>query len=152
MTKKLVTVSAEASMRAAYDLMNEKGIRHLPVAAPGGEIVGIISDRDTQRAITPVKTPSGRVDEELASLDEFKVSDFMSWPLFAIPNDTSVTETVSIMIQRKISAVLVRDHAERVIGILTTEDLMRRLADLSSETGDSRKKIAEAFPGLSSGA
>ena len=46
MTRQLVSVQPSASAESAQRLMLKHGIRHLPVTAEDGELVGVISQRD----------------------------------------------------------------------------------------------------------
>jgi CBS domain-containing protein len=50
MTRNPVTISPEAGVQEALDLMLSRGFRHLPVEE-GGNVIGIISIRDLSEAI-----------------------------------------------------------------------------------------------------
>jgi CBS domain-containing protein len=50
MTRNPVTISPEAAVQEALDLMLARGFRHLPVEE-GGKVIGIISIRDLSEAI-----------------------------------------------------------------------------------------------------
>lgn len=112
----------------AYALMTKRGIRHLPVADDEGAVVGIISDRDFQRAMW-IEQPdfaSGYVAQP--SFDPNRtVRDFMSWPVTSIDEGRSVADAALLMLDQKISALLVTRGEDQVVGIVTTEDLLRAL-------------------------
>ncbi len=46
MPAEVETVRLEASAREAFDMMRQRGFRHLPVLSSDDMIVGIMSDRD----------------------------------------------------------------------------------------------------------
>lgn len=50
MTRRPVTITPDAEVRQALDLMLERGFRHLPVV-DGTQLVGIVSMRDLARAL-----------------------------------------------------------------------------------------------------
>lgn len=124
MSKSLVTISQNRSLGDALQLMEEHRIRHLPVTEDdGATVVGILSDRDVQRAMSPVR-PS--------FLPGQLVRDFMSWPAITVAENTPIADVAEGMIDEKVSAFLVA-RGEEVVGIVTSEDLLRLLKDVMRE-------------------
>lgn len=148
MSRKLVTVECEDSLRKAYQVMQDRKIRHLPVTERAGEIIGIISDRDLFRAMKPTSTEEAFSGKEIEFNDRYRVIDFMSWPIISVSEDTRVDQIVAEMLEKKISAILVLDHREEVKGILTTEDLMKFLLRLLSGNESKPIRLKEAVPHL----
>lgn len=112
------TVGAEQVLSKAQELQREHGFRHLPVLQ-GGKLVGLISDRD----ISLVETLKG-VDPA-----EVIVADAMSQEVFTVSPDAALDEVVSEMAEKKYgSAVVVQN--QKVVGIFTTVDVCRALAEL----------------------
>lgn len=108
MTRKLVTVSKEASAAEALRLMNNYWIRHLPVMDETEEfIVGMLSERDLLRA------PSNATP----------VAELMSSPIRTFPYETPVKAVVDAMIEEKVSAFLITKDDE-IVGIITSEDML----------------------------
>jgi CBS domain-containing protein len=138
-SKNLIAVHWLDSLDRAYALMTTRGIRHLPVSDDDGNIVGLISDRDFQRAmqIDQPQFASGYVAQPTFDQNT-AVRDFMSWPVEAISETASVGDAAKLMIDKKISALLVT-RGQAVAGILTTEDLLRAL--LSSTEGKAQRAI-----------
>jgi CBS domain-containing protein len=116
-TKDLVVVHWLENLARAYGIMNSAQVRHLPVVDEGGAIIGMISDRDFQRAMQ-----EGLFEPDLC------VRDFMSWPVEAIDETAPIAAAARTMLDKKISSlVIVRDS--RALGIVTTEDLLRALLE-----------------------
>lgn len=131
MSKKLVTVSFDDSVRKAYQIMQDLKFRHLPVVDDKGMVVGILSDRDLQRAMTPTADISRSFDDEVEFNEEFLVKDFMTWPVRAVSKDVTVEEVAQRMLKEKVSAFMVMDHGGRsASGIVTTDDLLKLLVKL----------------------
>jgi len=120
MSKSLVCVYWDSTIKKAKELMARKRIRHLPVLDNDGLIIGIISDRDIVQVTNPWKA---------SERDEILVSDCMSWPVVKVEEDTLLETVVEGMIKEKISAFLVTKNDE-VKGIITSEDLLKVLAKI----------------------
>ena len=118
MTSRVFTITADRPVVEASRIMKEKNIRHLPVTNFMGKVIGILSDRDLQRAVNV--------------LDSGKVEDFMSWPVYVVSETTSVKRIAEEMIAQKVSAFLVEDLNGHLKGIITTDDLLRLLIDKSA--------------------
>ena len=123
MTKNPFTLSVEDTILDAYKLMREKSIRHLPVVNDLGKVVGILSDRDVQRAMN-VSQPTPYM-QQIRLNPEFKVAEFMSWPVYAVTEDTSLKKVAEEMLAQKVSAFVVEDPHERLVGIITTDDMLK---------------------------
>ena len=125
MSTALATVKSTDGLLESYIKMKENKIRHLPVKDSHGDVIGIISDRDFQRARQSVPSNSGNdVDFSAGSL----VRDYMCSEVKSVPFDTELITVVREMIDSKISAVLITSE-DKTIGIVTHEDLLKVLAD-----------------------
>lgn len=123
MTAKPLTLSPSSTVLDAYKLMREKSIRHLPVTDQLGKVVGILSDRDVQRAMN-VSQPTPYM-QQIRLNPEYKVEQFMSWPVFAVTEDTSLKKVAEEMLAQKVSAFVVEDHLHHLTGIITSDDILK---------------------------
>jgi predicted transcriptional regulator len=74
--------------------------------------------------------PRGRSVSETVIFDpETRVKEYMNWPVEAVDQHTKVQLVAERMVQEKISSFLV-SHGDRIVGIVTTEDLLKVLIDL----------------------
>jgi CBS domain-containing protein len=122
MSKDVITVGWSTPIQEAADIMEDNQIRHVGVTDDSGMIVGILSDRDIKRAMDP-KTSVIAANSE--------VNEYMSWPVITVPHTMSIQEVAQGMIDEKISAFLVAENDE-IVGIITTEDLLKVLVNLLS--------------------
>jgi acetoin utilization protein AcuB len=118
MTAMPLTVRPDLSLAAADKLMHEHSIRHLPVLS-GGRLVGLVSQRDV-RLIESLKD----VDPKVVSVEEA-----MSQDLYEITSDTPLAEVAANMASHKYGSAVVVDSG-KVVGIFTTVDAMKALAEL----------------------
>lgn len=128
MTRKIIKVKADMPVQLAYDEMKEHGIRHLPVVDHLGKLVGILSDRDIQRAIHVRQV--NEIEQEMTFNPHDTVETYMSWPVQTVDENASVSELTRMMIEMKVSAFVVSGGNQYIKGIITTEDLLKYLLDL----------------------
>ncbi|MFQ5893711.1 MAG: CBS domain-containing protein, partial [Nitrospinota bacterium] len=53
MTTTVITASGETDVEEAYGLMQQNGIRRLPVVDSAGTLIGIVTDRDVRQVLIP---------------------------------------------------------------------------------------------------
>ncbi len=121
MTRKVVVVPPEMSLSAAWELMSRERFRHLPVVS-GGTLIGILSDRDIlQRSL--------RMGDKM-SVPHTSVGEAATpWPYVCEPT-TDVCDIVRMMTEKKIDAVPVVNGANKLVGLVTSTDLMLLLLRL----------------------
>lgn len=126
MTENPVTATELMTVAEALGLLYELDVRHLPVVR-GGELVGIISDRDL-RAFggTDDETEADAVESARSAT----VSHFMNTsPVQANP-ETSVREVVELMLLHRVGAIPVSDpDTGDLVGIVSYVDLLRVLQE-----------------------
>lgn len=145
MTLKPVTLNPDDTILTAYAVMRQKSIRHIPVTDQLGKVVGILSDRDVQRAMNVVKrSPS---IQEISLDPNLRVEDFMSWPVYAVTSDTTLKKVAEEMLAQKVSAFLVEDNLHRLVGIITTDDLLKIFIQGPQHKDSALRSITEYFTG-----
>jgi acetoin utilization protein AcuB len=123
MSRSVVTLQPQQTLRDAIDLLRSKHIRHLPVVE-GGKLVGIVSDRDVKRT-TPSLVGGIERDEYDEALDTTKVSRFMTRDPITVSPGTSLKAAVAIFIEKKVGALPVIGADAVLEGIVTEIDLLR---------------------------
>lgn len=138
MTKKIITVNVLMPIQNAYETMKAYNIRHLPVVDQSGKLVGMLSDRDVLRA-AQVRMIS-ELEQEMSFNPHHTVEDFMSWPVQTVSEKTPILDLVNLMLDQKVSALIVNDPNHYIKGIVTTEDLLDYLADILRNSEHTRKE------------
>ncbi|MBI3780817.1 MAG: CBS domain-containing protein [candidate division NC10 bacterium] len=124
MSRSLITVDKNASLRRARRILDRHRIRHLLVM-DGKRLVGIVTDRDLRQAAPSSKSPlTTREREEF--MDELKVAEVMSRTLITASPDTTVREAARVMVSEKIGCLPVV-NGYQLVGIVTETDLLEML-------------------------
>jgi acetoin utilization protein AcuB len=112
MSRPPTTVAGEATVQEALDIIQEHRLRHLPVVAADGALVGIVSEKDLLRA------DSGASVKAIMTRDVVTVTEY-----------TALEEAARIMSDHRISSLpVMRD--EKLVGIITETDLFQIFLEL----------------------
>jgi acetoin utilization protein AcuB len=107
------------------EVLRKRGFRHLLVVEDGA-LVGVISDRDVLRVISPFLDTLSESARDVKTLMR-PASDVMrSDPVSASP-DTSVEDAASMLLEHTISCLPVIGDDAQIQGIVTSKDLLRCL-------------------------
>jgi acetoin utilization protein AcuB len=111
------TVGSEQTITFAQELMQKHGIRHLPVLH-GGELSGIVSDRDLGM---------------IAGLNEVNpdattVEEAMTQEAYTVSKDAALFDVLQQMLEHKYGSVVVVEGV-KIIGIFTTHDSLKLLVE-----------------------
>jgi len=121
MTKDVITVRPHEKIIDAFELMQGRGIRHLPVIEDG-ELKGLVTDRDIRLALipSPLSTPEDRM-YHLGALE--RVDEIMATDLITVAPNTTIEEAAKLIATYKIGAVPVVVQGT-LVGILTEGDIL----------------------------
>lgn len=118
MTRSVHTIGASLTLADAARMMKKHKVRHLPVL-DSGALVGLLSDRDVQ------------VISSMSELDPscILVEDAMSQAPYTVDPSTPLIEVAAHLAESKMGSAVVLEH-DKVVGVFTTTDGMRILAEL----------------------
>ncbi len=122
MTKEVVTVRADQTLREVLGLSQRHRIRNIPVVE-GDKVVGIVTDRDVKRA-TP-SLLSGVVQEDYDRvLTGTTVAQVMTRNPYTVTPSMDLKDAVKVLIDRKYGALPVVESG-KLVGIVSAIDLLR---------------------------
>lgn len=112
MTRPAECIALDMPIREARELMQKKRFRHLPVISREGKLTGIVSDRDLLRE---GETPSRLIFQ------------CMSNRVLTATPETPIRQIAEAFLHNRIGALPIVDEEHRVIGIITTTDILRAI-------------------------
>jgi CBS domain-containing protein len=114
----VATISQERTVSDALTILKEHGIGALVVTGATSPLVGIFSERDVVRALAT----SG------ADALTFTVSELMTSPVATCSEETSVTELMGTMTERRVRHVPVVSDG-RLVGMVSIGDVVKARFD-----------------------
>jgi len=117
MTESVVTAAPERTVREIAELMRERNVGSVVLVDDGDRPVGFITDRDLALSVIA----DGRDFGDHAS-------DHASSPVIAAEPAMDVEEAAELMVRHGVRRLVVTD-GERLIGIVTLDDLTSRTGD-----------------------
>jgi len=145
MTRDVVTVSPDATLREIAELLVKNSVSSVPVCDETGQVVGIISERDLLRPFG--KTIAQRRDwwisalaqgtnlepqfEMLIGVAQHRAALLMTKPVKTTDEKMELGELAEIMSESDIKRLpVLRDG--RLVGIVSRADVVRAIAGLST--------------------
>ena len=123
MTSSVVTIGMDDTLREAHELLESNGFHHL-VVVEEGRIVGIVSDRDILRELSPFVGRMDARERDDQSLER-RVHQIMTRnPVCATP-EWAASEAVRRLQNGRHSCMPVVDEEKKLVGILTIRDVAR---------------------------
>ena len=151
MRRKIVAVDSRLTLQELTKVLQENDISGAPVVDETGAVLGVVSQTDLVRSRRD--PPSGGIplyhrelDGAASSLgihfeesDSTRVERIMTPGAISFDQETPVEDLADAMLERHIHRVLIT-RGERLVGIVTTMDLLRALVELERKKAPARKR------------
>ena len=130
MTREVIALSPEDTIRDANRILQENRIHHLPVVE-GEELVGIVSDSDIRKWILREEKlhEGGTASRRTGSVEEIMTRDVIT----VSPGDT-IEDALLILHRRRFGALPVVE-GRKLVGIVTKADILAAFIDTLSIEG-----------------
>ncbi|HEC13452.1 MAG TPA: CBS domain-containing protein [Acidiferrobacteraceae bacterium] len=129
MTQPVVTVTMDDSLRLIREIFSKMKFHHLLVIEHD-KLVGVISDRDLLKQISPSLDTSAATLQDMAVLDR-PVHQIMSRNLVTLTKDASIKTAIQTFLNKEVSCIPIVDSENRVEGIVSWKDVFRSLLTFS---------------------
>ncbi len=126
----LVKISADKNLDEALEIMQENGVRHLPVEH-NGKIVGIVSERDLMAFM----------GKDWTSM--VKIEDIMNINILSVYASENLGEVALQLSSQKVGSALVLDENGDVYGIFTTTDALNALVEILYPSANKKSELKE---------
>jgi CBS domain-containing protein len=147
MTRNPVSISADATVPEAIDLLVDKGISAAPVIDGAGRPVGVLShsdilvhDREKVDFLRPLPEYYQRSDSTSVTGDAFpedyrvenadavRVKDLMTPAVFSVTPEAPAARVVEDMVALKVHRLFVVDRNGVLVGVISALDVLRSLS------------------------
>ena len=125
MTKNPVRVTLDDRLRVVKELFENNDFRHLLVEEEG-KLIGILSDRDLYRNISPNLNTNRFTFNDLDTLS-IPVHRVVTRKPISIKESASLKEIIQILTSKKISALPVVDDNNVIVGIISWKDVLNEI-------------------------
>lgn len=125
MHTKVITACMDDTLGGIKKVFELHQFHHIPVVDED-RLVGIVSDRDVLRELSP-NVDSVRADNRALNTLKKKAHQIMSRRVITISPDDTIEEAAALMLQKKLNCLPVLQHYGALIGIVTKTDLLEIL-------------------------
>lgn len=125
MSRHVVTATMDDTLATIQELFKEHRFHHLLVVEQR-KLVGVISDRDLLKAISPNIGTLSETDRDRATLNK-RAHQIMSRNPIAATAITPIEAAAKLMIEKKVSCLPITTEENTLVGILSWKDIMKAL-------------------------
>jgi CBS domain-containing protein len=113
MTRGVVSVAPETTLRAVAELMRDRQIGAVPVVDVVGRVLGLATDRDVVVRAVAVQR----------DIDHVSVGEVMSIGIECAAPEASVSALAEKMARYRVRRIPIVDEERRLVGIVSRDDL-----------------------------
>lgn len=125
MSHPVATVELDDTLKMVKQIFDHAKFNHVLVTE-NNKLVGVISDRDVNRQLTPTfGTPLETYKDQL--LLHRPVHTFMTHKPITLRKTASMFDAVDMFLSKKISCIPIVDSENHIEGIVTQKDILRLL-------------------------
>lgn len=128
MQRDVTTATPDMSLAQGRRLMQDKGIRHLPIVS-GAHVVGMVTDRDIREAAPSAATTlsKGEVNYQMANVP---LRTCMTQNVITVQSDVDAAQIAQLLIEHRFGCVPVVEN-RRLLGMITEIDCLHAFVTLT---------------------
>jgi len=141
MSREVITVNENASVRELASLFLTHDISGAPVVDIAGKVIGVVTENDLIFQNKKVHLPTAvaildaflflegpeKMEKELKKIAGAKVGDICSRDLISVGPETELEELATLMAEKKIHTLPVMED-EQLVGVIGKSDIIRLIA------------------------
>ena len=125
MNADVVTIDMDARLRTVQELFSERKFHHILVMEDN-ELVGVVSDRDILKKLSPFIDTSSERPQDRSTLDK-RMHQIMTRKPITTEKETTIEEAADIFMKENISCLPILSSQKEIIGIITRKDILKKL-------------------------
>lgn len=123
MTTRVISVEMDDTLFHISELLTQAKVHHIPVLS-AKKLVGIISDRDVYKNLSPFINTAAEFPRDKATLEK-RAHQIMSRNPICILETASVKRASELILAHELSALPVVNKASELVGIISWRDILR---------------------------
>ncbi len=123
MTRRVVTVEMDDSLQIISEIFENVKFHHILVVE-NQKLVGVISDRDFIKALSPFLDTPSEVKRDITTLDK-RAHQIMNRTPITVDAETSIEKASNLLLENNISCLPVISPQGSVEGIVTWKDILK---------------------------
>lgn len=125
MSTRIVSVSMDDSLRVIKNIFDNLSFHHLLVIEHG-ELMGIISDRDLFKALSPNIGTLAETSRDTATLNKLAHQIMTRKPICIAP-ETQIYDAIAVFNKHGLSCLPVTDIEHKPVGVLSWRDIFKAI-------------------------
>jgi acetoin utilization protein AcuB len=125
MSRDVITVRMDTRLDAIRKLFEKRRFHHILVV-DDGELVGIVSDRDILKQLSPFLSTASELPRDRSTLEK-RVHQFMTRNPISVGEDMPVETAADMFVKDNISCLPVLSAEEEIVGIITWRDILKKV-------------------------
>lgn len=130
MTKRIVTVGMDDSLKVAKEIFDNVRFHHLLVVQDE-KLEGVLSDRDLLKAMSPYIGSAAENTRDRSTLER-KIHQVMTRQPVTLSESATVDDAIDIFTNRRFSCIPIVDQRNTPVGIVSWRDVLRGLQSANS--------------------
>lgn len=127
MTDRVATVGMDDPLSVVKNAFDNSRFHHLLVVSTGtGALVGVISDRDLLKAMSPFLGTAAEVRRDAQTIAQ-PVHKIMTRKPVTLGPEAQLEDAIAVFNERQISCIPIIDEHDKPIGIVSWRDIMKTL-------------------------
>jgi CBS domain-containing protein len=119
-----LTACPDDLVSQVHHRMHRADVRHVPIVAVDGTLLGLLSDRDIRQAGASTLPPLSRYEAPL-QLMTLQVKEIMHTSVTTVRGETTLADAGQLLLEHKIGCLPVLHFDRTLVGMVTVTDLLR---------------------------
>ncbi len=125
MSRNIVTVEMDDSLKVVKEIFDNTRFHHLLVVE-AGKLIGIVSDRDLLKSLSPRIGTSSETAQDISSLNK-KVHQIMTRNPISLTSGAGIFDAITTFNRNNISCLPVINEQQQPLGILSWRDILKTI-------------------------
>ena len=126
MTARVVTVEMDDRLDVVKQIFDTLKFHHLLVVDDRKKLVGIVSDRDLLKALSPYVGSAAETTRDIATLNK-RGHQIMSRNPLTLHPEAKVADCVRLFLAQRISCIPIVDAEFKPVGVVSWRDVLKSL-------------------------